>query len=432
MSTLAFKLSFTAKLVSSIKPVYSSLALSLLLTAVSTSTMAHQKVSMFENNSLKVLAAATYRNNSIVENDAVWQPDGFLVGGEALPAEKGVSLDDVQLQGYLNIDNDYYVAAKLSSHSHGGENNLELENLWMGTEFTLFNQMFLLEGGKMATAVTDTLNYHASMDIFDQAPLSADVFFGRHFNDIGIRLALVEGANTTPQKTQQMPVDQIDTSYKVGLEIFNGDNFPASAGEGSVSAFSHFDLSYQAFHTSAKLWVMYSKAEQRADDRYSDSHNHGITVDDIVESYFTGDTITTGLYLDASWHTENWLLKGEFEWMQTQIDGQVFSSTQSAFMDATDNAYRLATSLKRKQHSLHVQYEILSAENKFSQTTQTFIDQVGLNNDGFEPSRLSVAWLYAFHDNFVLRTQWMKDESNEQSQINDVLSVGVQWQYDIL
>jgi hypothetical protein len=69
---------------------------------------------------------------------------------------------------------------------------------------------------------------------------------------------------------------------------------------------------------------------------------------------------------------------------------------------------------------------------KFSQTTETFIDQVGLNNDGFEPNRLSIAWHYAFHPDFILRTEWMRDESNQTSQVNSIVSLGIQWRYDFL
>ncbi|TYK66120.1 hypothetical protein [Colwellia echini] len=401
---------------------YSGLAL--LFSTVLQPVIAHQPVSLLDETSLKALAALTYRNNQIVPNGEIWQPNGFLIGGEAIPAEKGASLDDIQLQGYLNINHDYYVAAKLSGHSHDGESNVELENFWMGTEFYLAEQRFQFEGGKMTTDVTETLNYHAATGIFSQSPLSAEVLFGGHFNDIGLRLALIDSMD------EQLISDVSNTGYKLGIEVFNGDNFPASEGEGTVSLFSHVNYQYQNFSTTAKLWLMYSGAENRVDDRYSEGHNHGVTV--IDETYFTGDTFNTGVYLDATYDYQAWRFGTEFEWIQAQVDGQVFTTTQSANMESRYDAYRLLASVQRDLHSIYVEYEILTAQNKFSQTTELFIDSIGLNNNGFEPNRFSVAWLYAFHPDFNLRTEWMRDESNNPSDVNDVFSIGIQWQYDIL
>ncbi|GAA0818542.1 hypothetical protein GCM10009111_21350 [Colwellia asteriadis] len=394
------------------------------LSVISTPAIAHQKASLFEDNYLKVLAAVTYRNNQIVENGEIWQPNGFLIGGESIPTEKGVSLDDVQLQGYLNVNHQYYVAAKLSGHSHGGDNSVELENLWFGTEMYIAQQRLQLEAGKMTTDVTDTLNYHASADTFSQAPLSADILFGRHFNDIGVRAAVTGKIN--PRYLGG------NSDYKIGFEVFNGDNFPATSGEGSISAFSHFNFQYDNFHSSAKFWVMYSEAEKRADLRYSQGHNHGVSQDVTAEYYFSGDTLNTGVYFDASWQYQQWRVHGEFEWMQAQVDGQIASTTQSAYIEAPQNSYRLTTFIEREQHSIHLQYEILSTQNKFTQTTPTFITQAGLDNSGFEPNRISASWRYAFHPNFVLRTEWMRDESNEPSQVNNVVSLGIQWNYDLL
>lgn len=399
-----------------IKPIW----LLSLLPMVYQPAMAHQKVSLFEEDSLKVLAAITYRNNQVVNSGEIWQPSGFLIGGEAVPPEKGASLDDIQLQGYMNLNKAYYVAAKVSGHSHNGENTIELENLWFGTEFQLAQQNIQFEAGKISTEVTDTLNYHASSDVFSQAPLSADILFGRHFNDLGARVALVN------------VIDKLNSSYRLGIELFNGDNVPATSGEGTLSAFSHFTYHAQAFQSLAKFWVMYGKAEQRSDLRYSDGHSHGVVIDNVIESYFSGDTLTTGLYLDATWTYPQWRFHSEFEWIQAQIDGQVFTTTQSAYMDATQNSYRLAAFAERNKHSLHLSYEILSTENQFSQTTLSFVEQVGLSNDGFEPNRLSVAWHYAFHPDFVLRTEWMRDESNETLQVNSIVSLGIQWRYDLL
>jgi hypothetical protein len=399
-----------------IKPIW----LLSLLSIVYQPAMAHQKVSLSEQDSIKVFAAITYRNNQIVESGEVWQPQGFLVGGEAVPAEEGASLDDVQLQGYMNLNKEYYVAAKLSAHSHSGENSLELENLWFGTEFQFSQQMFQVEVGKISTEVTDTINYHSATDIFSQAPLSADILFGRHFTDVGARVTLANSIN------------KLNIKYKFGVELFSGDNFPATSGDGSISAFSHFSFQRQSFQSVAKLWVMYGKAEQREDVRYSEGHSHGVSVDNVVQSFFTGDTLSTGAYLGGTWEFDQWRFHGEFEWIQAQVDGHISTTTQSAYMDTVQNSYRLAIFVERKKHSIHLEYEILSADNQFSQTTETFIEQIGLSNNGFEPNRLSAGWHYAFHPDFILRTEWMIDESNESSQVNSIVSLGIQWRYNLL
>ena len=385
-----------------------------ILSTISLPALTHQKASLFDDNSIKVLAATTYRNNQINNNNNIWQPQGYLLGGEAVPSEKGLSLDDVQLLGYLNVNNNYYVASKISGHSHSGENSIELENLWIGTEFYLSEQLIQLEAGKITTEVSDSLNYHSSTDTFSQAPLSTDILFGRHFNDLGARVTF------------------INQNYKLGLELFNGENFPSTSGDGSISAYSHWNLEANNIKFSVKAWLMYSRAVLREDTRYSDEHSHGVNLDGLIESFFSGDTLNSGLYVGATSVYENWRFHSEFEWINTQVDGQVFTETQNATMDSEQNAYRLTASLGRKNHSLHLEYEILSTKNQFGQTTQTFVEQVGLSNNGFEPNRASIGWHYAFHPDFTLRTEWIKDESYEPGLINHIVSLGVQWRYNIL
>ncbi|GAC17194.1 hypothetical protein [Paraglaciecola arctica] len=385
----------------------------LLCCAFSTVVFAHEnQQSSAQPDSIVVKTAVTFRSDEAYPTDQVWQLPGVLMGGEALPVEQGASLDDVQLLGHLNVQERYFVSAKVGAHSHDGATEVELENLWFGVSAELLDQPLLFELGKMSTKVTPTANFHASGGAFSESPLLADVFFGRHFIDIGGRAS----SNIY--------------GLILGVEIWNGDNWPATSGDGAASLYIHYPYKKGGLNAQLGSWLMSSRAESRTDQRYQGGHSHGDEQLSASDLEFTGDTLTMGVFANLQWKFKPIILNGEFEWIRADIDAHLVDTTQSAVFVATQDGYKLQFGLSLDNHSLQVKYERLVVDNSFTQTSQLFIQSSGLHNQGFEPEKLAVAWTWDFYQDFKFRTEWYQDDSHEQQ--GSRWSLGLVWQHKLL
>ncbi|MBU2878433.1 MULTISPECIES: hypothetical protein [Aliiglaciecola] len=363
-------------------------------------------------DSVEVRTAITYRSEDAFSDTEIWQFPGVLLGGEALPVEKGVTLDDVQLLGHLNIKDDYFISTKVGAHSHSGESELELENLWFGTRSSIAGQPLLFEVGKMATEVTLTANFHASDDVFSEAPLLADVFFGRHSRDLGARARI-----------RLMGID-------FGAELWNGDNWPATSGEGAAALFAHYQYEHDGINATLGSWLMHSRAENRVDERYSDGHSHGdqdLTASDLS---FSGDTTMVGAFANLEWQLNPITLHADVEWIRADFDADLADTTQTAVLDATQDGYKFQVGVSLDNHTLQAKYERLVVDNRFTETSQTFIQQSGLFNNDHEPAKAAVAWIWQFHQDFRFRTEWYQDDTQEEGVSR--WSVGLVWHYKLL
>lgn len=363
-------------------------------------------------DSVDVRTTVTYRSEEAATPDEVWQIPGVLMGGEALPVSKGVTLDDVQLLGHVNIKERYFVSTKVGAHGHDGSTEVELENLWFGANAEFLNQMILFEAGKMSTEVTPTASFHASGGEFSEAPLLADVFFGRHFVDSGARASSrFYGIN-------------------LGVELFNGDNFPSTSGDGTAAIYLHTPIQYRDVNGQLGSWLMFSDAKSRTDLRYEDGHSHSDSQLNASDLAFTGDTLMLGLYGDIKWQLNPITLDAGFEWIRADIDGELVDSTQSAAYLSTQDGYSLQLGIALDTHHLSIKYERLVIDNRFTQTSQTFVQSTGLYNEDFEPEKFAVAWTWDFYEDFTLRSEWYQD--NTQDKKTSRWSLGLVWQYKLI
>ncbi|MEM9103007.1 MAG: hypothetical protein AAGB12_11860 [Pseudomonadota bacterium] len=379
---------------------------------ISSSIDAHESAETLPTTQVTAKVAISYRNESLVEPGEAWLIPGMNLGGEALPVEKGFSLDDAQILADYRVEDNYAISAKFSAHGHHESIELELENLWFTWLVEPVSENLLIEVGILRTEITDTAYYHASESEFSEAPLLSDAFFGRHFNDTGIKAKW------------QKPL------FSIGAEVWSGSSWPASGDEGGLSGFIKFHPNWQGFHIDSSFWAMAMNVENRNDDRYGSDHSHGgLTVTSPAANiFFTGDTLGLGTNIDVGYQAETWQIYAQAEWIQFEHDGDLFdSSGQNSALDSTYEGLRYLLGLEWHNHLIAVQTETLTLENVFFDSVNVlFLEQSGLLNNGFDPAKHSVSWQWSFAEDFKLRTEWIIDESYIEDNTGH-FSIGLVW-----
>lgn len=376
------------------------------------SVMAHQ------NNELKqtelVAKAALVARSGEVPDQAAYQLPGFMMGGESYSVETGFNLDDIQVLGTKNFDGQYFVSAKLGSHQHGSDSELSVENLWFGTK--LWNNSLTLEAGKMATDVTSTANYHTAQDDFTEAPLLADVYFGRHHYDTGIRATFnVLGA-------------------QFGAEYFSGESWPfdGETSDGVFSLFSRYELQLGAHQLSARIWGLSGEVESRSDLRLTSDHHSDTDINTtLVPADFGGDVALAGAMVTYQYYGAGLSVNTEFEIITADQEGIIDDGNQVGLIDSQTTGYRFKQSFTHLQHQVNLQYEFLVADNSFVNTSSLMVESIGLYNEDFEPTRLLVNWRWQFNRDFTLVTEYNQEQitpENEQTRF----ALGLIWNWQFL
>ena len=388
-------------------PIYAAF-----LACVPMYSMAHDDQSSLPQTSLNASAAVTYRNERAVDVGEPWIIPGAQLGGDAVPLDKGLSLDDLQLLGSYNMDDIYSFSVKLSAHNHSDENTIDVENAWLTWNAGSVLAGSLVEIGRLSTDVTQTATYHSSTSPFSEAPLLSDVFFGRHFNDMGVKF----------KSTQDI--------FSFGLEIWSGDAWPAASNEGAGSAYIKMNPTWEHGAVSLDAWVMSSEALNRTDDRYDTGHSHGgVTVESPASSiYFNGSTEMGGLLFAAHQDMGHLRLMFEAEWIQSMLDGELSDDgTQSSGYESTYKGMRGLFGVSYKNSQLVLQYEELILENTFLDSVNIiFLEETGLQNEGYNPSKFMLSWQWKFHPDFRFRVEWVDDQSSSEEG-NNRGAIGFIW-----
>lgn len=369
---------------------------------------AHENSTQLPQSGYQARAALAYHSKNAEDKPI----PGIALGGEALPLERGLTLDDLQLTGHYNSNQHYSVSVKLSAHSHSGTEDLILENYWLTWNIEDYVANGLVELGRNSTEVTHTANYHASESWFSEAPLLSDAFFGRHFDDLGLRVKGRKGA----------------TAF--GLELWNGDNWPATRGSGAGSVFIKFEPSWQTATMALGAWAMRGRAKNRQDNRFNGDHNHARANTQATAAgiYYSGSNNLLGVYAKLSYGLGDASAYTEAEWIQQQGDGLIRENNgQQSDIQSTYEGARWLLGLALFNHSIHLQYEQIVLENIFLNSVNgIFLEQTGLQNNGLEPSKWMAAWQWQMHPNFSARATWVRDKTvSEQS--NSRASLGIIW-----
>ncbi len=398
--------------------INSTIALSILwLVLLSCNARAHDSQQTLAATFINAQSALTYRNDGLT-SDMPWLIPGALLGGEALPANKGLTLDDLQVLGNYRVNNHYSVAAKLSAHGSGDDITLELENFWFTFNSHNIVANSLVEIGRISTDTTPSAYFHASSSPFSEASLLSDVFFGRHFNDMGIKAKTTRGIMT------------------LGLEGWSGKHWPAANNAGAGSAFLHLQPSWQQGHARMGIWAMHSRAKNRTDTRYG-NHSHGSVAtitSPTSDIYFSGSSDLAGAFMSARQQYRAATFIAEAEWIESRSNGDLLQQTtnqQSAYT-ATYQGLRGLLGVTMARHAITVQYDQLALENVFLNSVNTvFLAATGLQNEGFNPSQLMAAYQWHYHRDFSLRLQWSQDDTTAKGKHNHT-GIGLVWRKGLL
>ena len=440
-----------------------TLTLSLLfmtLVLSSDRVLAHEPSYIDQPTQLNIKSAMSVQNKSIVETDQAWLIPGVTLGNEATPKSQGAAIDDIQLTGRLNLDDDYYLGGKLGFHQHEGGGEIELENFWLGKYFTFDSGILRFDAGQMSSRVTPTANHHPSQDNFATTPLLADVFFGGHHKDIGASanwfmapIHFGESSKTKHQAqehhTESSPEKIGFAKIEFGIEAWNGNAWPSTSSEGNLSIFSKYHGEFYSLKTDAGIWYAAGKAVNRLDTRYNSDH-HSTNNISTPDGAFTGDIKTFGSYLELSHpifseDSQSLSWQANWEWIQMQQDGVFSDESQSAQMAQTLDGYSMLLGLtfdnEEQQHRLFVQHEMLVVNNDFTNATDTFLNEQNLVNNGFEPNRTKLGYHWRWNESFTLRVETILDKTQLESIDNEhtnktrseqIWSIGLIWQHNLL
>ena len=380
-----------------------------LVACVVNTASAHLEHNKNVRTEVKGYTSFTYRSDAVVEPGQSFQIPGALMGGEALPQEKGFNFDEALLEGTLNTEHHYYVSAKLSAHSADA---IEVENLSITIPEISYLADSTVDIGKISTKASPIANWHASKSAFSESSLLGDVFFGRHFNDTGVRLERNFGF------------------LLIGAEAFNGNNWPASPGEGTASAFLQTRFTFGEVVLQMSGWGMKSRAENRTDIRYTGSHSHGgnVVSSPSTEYFFSGDIDMAGAGVKATYRLSKGEIFAEGEWIQSESDGQIANSTQSSLYQNQYDGYRLALGLRYAKHMLELQYEEVALMNDLlSPVTSVFAENANLVNNDFEPSKGIMGWTYNLNNDVRLRLEAVSEKTVSMEEVNKI-NFGFVWQ----
>lgn len=370
---------------------------------------AHTEHNKNVTTSIHAYSSMTYRSDAVVGPGESYLIPGALMGGEALPGEKGLNFDEAILEGTLNTEHHYFVSAKLSAHS---SDSIELENLWLTVPDIEYLASITLEAGKINSEVSNVANWHASQSVFSESSLLGDVYFGRHFNDTGLRVTRTMGV------------------LSLGAELFDGDNWPASSGEGSAAAYAYTNFSLMGTFTKLGVWHMQSRANNRTDTRYNGSHSHGgnVVSSPSTEYFFTGDTNTSGVATEISYAFTRGRLYFEAEWIIAESEGEIANTTQSSLYENRYEGYRVMLGMNYANHFVHLQYEEIALQNDLlSPVTSVFAESANLVNNGFEPYRAIASWSYQLNPDVRVRVEGVSEKTVSDEELTKV-NLGIVWQ----
>ena len=364
----------------------------------------------------------TWRSASPVDQYEFWQIPGTFMGGDAWPVSQGVSLDEVSVMAAKRLDENTFVKLGVSTHDGSdGHQSVGIEHASIGFVCCDVKGPWVVEVGRMSAAFSPELLAHRSTSKFTEPSLIADVFFGRHFHDQGIRIWLHETAG-----------------WSAGAEIWQGKAFPATDGTdgGAWDAFARYSFSVGSVDANIGAWHYRAQASSRADHRYGGGHQHtpvaapGEQAVQFPDVRYTGDLDLTGVHAGASvgvGASARVGIKGA--WAQLNMEGILHDSgSREADVTADQYAVWVQPYLTLNKHTIALRAERFVADNTLTgAAAETLGEGAGaLSEEGHTPERFTAAWLYQWRPQVQFRTEYISDQTFADGQ--NRYAVGVVWQ----
>lgn len=383
--------------------------LALPLSAVAHGDEDHHADSADATSEIGAAASISWNSKSSADSDGLWRIPGIMMGGHALPVEKGGKVDDAILWGSRKLGEHTKISGKVGIHDDGST-QVELENLAL--DYTPATRKPLtISAGKLEPSFSPSAHHHPSLDTFADSTLLADAFLGRNIHDTGIRLAGKPTTNT-----------------EIGLEAWDGDFFPASKGEGAQDIYAKFSHEHAGWHLKGGAWAMQAEANKRSDDRYfSSDHSHASSTVTLTDVQFTGDTHMAGVWLAASTPERHGFKGGlRYEAAQSRSSGTLTDTTRRADYETDHLAFAVTPSISWRNLQLSYRLEKLSLDNTLSGNgAQILAEEANLiNSDNPKRQTLQVNW--QINKNVAARAAYIKDETLPTS--DNRVNLGLAWQ----
>ena len=324
-----------------------------------------------------------------------------------MPVEQGAQLDDASLWARYQWLPNSAVHASIGSHS--GHSELALESLYLDYRPASVPTVEV-SAGLMDASFSPNASSHPSGRDFAETSLLAAAFWGGSIHDLAL--------TTTWQAHPQL---------KLGLELRDGDFFPASKGEGAQVLFVETNQQWHQLQLNAGAWGLQAKAGQRADERYQAGHTHGTSSFTPPDIRFTGDSQLAGIWLGASLPlTASLVASLDYEAVRAKSDGQLTEANYAAAYQAEHLGYAFTPSLKSGDFSLSYRFEKLSLDNRLSGAGATVLATEGNLINPEHPQRQVLQLDWQANKSLRWRAAYTKDETLPQA--DDRFSVGIVWQ----
>lgn len=341
-------------------------------------------------------ASLSYYSEDSAASDGTWRMAGNLMGGHALPVEKGAGLADAILWGRYKLSPEWQIHAKLAMHDEGDSSrSLSVDNLLLSRTH-LLNQPVDLELGLMDATFSPSASSHPSLSRFAERPLMADAFWGGSIHDTGLRLTW-------------KPLEKLSFV----TELWSGDFFPATKGDYAQSLLVQTQQQWGQWSLKAGVWGLHSAANERPDDRYSAGHSHSNNTTTFPDVRFTGDTDLAGAWLALDlpkW--KQWSPSLHYEYAQSSSEGSLINRDQArqAQYRSAHKAMSLIPSLSVGKHELSYRYERLSLNNELEGAGAGLLATDANLVNTHRPQRQTLQWKWDWHKNIATRVAYTKDQ----------------------
>lgn len=389
----------------------------LLCSAFSTNSIAHTQGYTHIKNSVDAGASITLRSNEMLEDDQLYLIPGTLMGGEAYPYEKGLGIDDAYLAGGFSWSEHLLLSGELSAHEHESSVELELETLALSYRPKLESEWYVT-AGKFASRISPSASWHANPHSFTEAGLQSDLHFGRHGYDNGIRISYEPMA------------------WQVGLELWNGQNWPASSRQGQYNFYGFINGELGKSHYRLGAWFGRSEAENRVDQRFSQGHSHsGGSADTNISEYeFTGDIDGFGAYFMGEFPlNDKHSLFLDLEFVSQTHQGDLSRNNQNTEIEYAPETYRVSLAWQAGEHKFIAQQERTIITNEIGNSVDAiFLSESNLENNDHEPSRFTMAWHWRLNSNLVSKVEWVRENLIDKDETQSRFNINLTMAFDLL
>ena len=338
-----------------------------------------------------------------------YEISGYLIDDEAGPVPEGFSLDETELAISANIDDQYYGFADVAfvEEADGGT-EVELEEAYFQT--LKLPTGFTLKGGKFFSGIGYHNVFHAHTWHFADAPLAYQAMLGTTYADTGVQIRWLA------------PLDRF---LELGVEVFQGNSFPAANDGGNPGAFSVF------VKTGGDIGISQSwKAGLSYLDYDAHNRNGGEALADLV---FAGDGQVFIADLVWKWaengnpRSRNLIIQSEY--LHLDEDGQVdfFNgvANESGSYDLDQSGFYIQGIYQFKPRwRVGLRFDRLSSNNQLPALSVV----TPLSDDDRNPRRLTAMVDFSNSEFSRLRLQFAIDDSSAdddtQVLLQYVMSIG--------